>query len=114
MALRFFKTYGRFPVNFYQWDLQCFGKPLPFKMVELGIRLDGFDRWHMTHDNINIAMYAGAYGLLPDNFDQWDISTEDGVTVALICLIKDTLPDHFDKEQQQNLFGFDINISEFK
>lgn len=52
MALRFLKAYNRLPLNFNQWDLQCFGKPIAFKMVELGFTLNGFNRWHMVHNNI--------------------------------------------------------------
>lgn len=38
--------------------------------------------------------------MLPNDFDQWDIATEDGITVAMVCIVKDTLPitfNHFDE-----------------
>jgi hypothetical protein len=63
-----------------------------------GILPSDFDRWELADDDgVTVAHMAALHGAMPKGFDKWELANVNGVTVAHVAAESGHLPDDFNQ-----------------
>jgi hypothetical protein len=100
---------GCLPEGFAQWAMaDRKGRTVALAAAVAGVLPPGFDGWDLARNGVTIAEIWLAARPMPEDFDQWEMPCEGGMSLAHLAAYQKKLPEGFDRWELRDRDGLTV------